>query len=116
MDGSPADPRDLREKFDWLVQQFSIWTPSRYEPAVDVGGKTVGMTAICDLAEPFRDQLPNISGVALLSYMNEWHGELKAELARDFTYATAARCFRILIQDKKQMYEDIERRTKSPGT
>jgi hypothetical protein len=109
-DSSTISPRLAQEFFEilreYIQQAFS---------APDSGmtfDRYVRMSLVCGRVESFVDPLPDDAFDALyhLAMDDEMHKHLKEALDADPTYATAARCLRELIEEKKRQYVEHEER------
>jgi hypothetical protein len=68
---------------------------------------------VCGRVDNFTDALPDEVFYALCFLMDGAHTRLKNELRADRTYATAARCFLELIEDKKRRFSASDERQRS---
>ena len=109
-ESSTISPRLAQEFFEtlreYIQQAFS---------APDSGmtfDRYVRMSLVCGRVESFVDPLPDDAFDALyhLAMDDEMHKHLKEALGGDPTYATAARCLRELIEEKKRKYVENEER------
>ena len=109
-ESSTISPRLAQEFFEtlreYIRQAFS---------APDSGmtfDRYVRMSLVCGRVESFVDPLPDDAFDALyhLAMDDEMHKHLKEALRGDPTYATAARCLRELIEEKKRKYVENEER------
>ena len=74
------------------------WKFGGDEPIVLIDRKNFLISSICDVVDQFSDPLPDSVFNFLYSEMDETHRNLKEALAKDQSYAGAARCLRELIQ------------------
>jgi hypothetical protein len=80
------------------------------EPSMTVDRYLVRINLVCGRVSGFHDSLPDEVYDALFFVMHGTHTHLKKELRADRTYATAARCFLELIEDKKRKYSGTDER------
>jgi hypothetical protein len=73
------------------------------EPQVRLGSKSHDMSALCGLVDGFRDRLPDDVFDKLMIYMRDIrYTLLRQKIVADQSYATGARCFLRLIEDRKR--------------
>jgi len=101
----------LAEEFFEAVREYVRWSFSGAEPGTTIDRHLVQVSLVCGRVDSFTDPLPDeVFDALYVLAMDDTHRHLKEQLAADRTYATAARCFRELIEDKKRRYLEIKER------
>jgi hypothetical protein len=109
---------DYRGAFCEGVMRFrDEWNPAVPEYSVDICGQPFVLSDLCKLVSGLDGHLPNDVCIRLLSEMhNAQFARLKTELADDPSYATAADCLLMLINDSRAALQRLdEERFRSPG-
>jgi hypothetical protein len=111
-------PFDYGAAFCDAVMRFrDEWNPAATEFSVDIGGRAFVLSDLCRLVRSLSGHLPKNVLDRLLSEMhNARYMRLKIELASDPSYANAADCLLMLINDSRAALRRLdEERFKSPG-
>jgi hypothetical protein len=88
-------PSDFAEAFAYAVLVYGIWTPEEPGRLIQVGPRLYSVIEVCRFVDQFTDRLPERVYLKLRSYMRDYpDAKLKADLAADPSYATAARGLR----------------------
>ena len=104
-------PLVVAQAFQQAVAMYEFWTPRHPdEQALSVNHQCYSIAAVCGLLDKFSDPLPDNVLRALLSYIDESHGDLRVKLAATPTYATGAQCLLKLMQNRTARYAEKERR------
>ena len=95
-------PEDVREAFREAIQLYErldLWSS---RASVTFRKQAVSLSGVCDLVLNYtNERLPVNVHDDLWRLIDDTHAKLKVGLAKNPTYATAARCLEILIQDYK---------------
>lgn len=83
--------RHLRDAFYGAVQLYPNWTGLGHAPVVSVDGRRYTISEVCNLAIEFSDGLPDDLLGSLMYFLNAGDRDLFEGLARDRSYAGAAR-------------------------
>ena len=97
----PIPPRLAREFF-LTLQEYLRWRVADPEPSRTLYHHLIRISLVCGRVSAFSDPLPDEDFEALCFLMDPTHKHLKGQLRADRTYATAARCFVELIDNKKR--------------
>jgi hypothetical protein len=105
---SPSISPRLAEEFFEAVREYIRWNFGDPEPSITVDRHLVRISLVCGRVDGFTDPLPDevFDAVDFLLIDRRRRAELRANR----TYATAARCFREAIEDKKRKYSENEER------
>ena len=106
-------PPRLAKEFFEAVREYLRWHLGDPEPSMTVDRYLVRISFVCGRVDNFTDALPDEVFYALCFLMDGAHTRLKNELRADRTYATAARCFLELIEDKKRRFLASDERQRS---
>ena len=102
MGSPPSINRTLTAEFFEAVREYVRWHFSHPEQPLPFD-RYVRLNLVCGRVAGFADPLPeDVFDALYLLAMDDRHQSLKKELGASPTYATAARCFRELIEAKKQ--------------
>jgi hypothetical protein len=111
-------PLDYARAFcDGVMRFRDEWNPAAPELSVDISGEPFALSDLCRLVGGLGGHLPKNVLHRLLSEMHyAQYKRLKARLADDPSYSTAAGCLLKLINDSRAALQRLdEERFKSPG-
>jgi hypothetical protein len=94
-------PEDVRQVFWTAVQLYAHWTPTTGAPlpTVQFRNLVVSLSGVCDLIFAYKNEAaPTLVSDELWRLMGGGQTKLKAELAMDPSYTTAAKCLNSLVQ------------------
>jgi hypothetical protein len=106
-------PPRLAKEFFEAVREYLRWHLGDPEPSITSIATWSGSALYVGRVDNFTDALPDEVFYALCFLMDGAHTRLKNELRGDRTYATAARCFLELIEDKKRRFSASDERQRS---
>jgi hypothetical protein len=112
----PISP-ELAEAFRQAVALYRDFDPALREQTslVSLDQKPYSICEVCRLVGGFSDPLPEGLLARLFSYMHAEHMELERDLAKNRSYATAARCLLKLIEDRRVTHQRLEERRRYLG-
>ena len=98
---------NIREAFDEAVSAYIAWDRHGTEPTVIYNNVPIPISTIAGLAEVIKDPMPASVFWRMVSYANRFvdeHRAEAAELSRDGSFETGARCLRKWVQDSKKRF------------
>src|SRR3974377_705680 len=98
---------NIRDAFDEAVSAFIAWDRRGTEPTVIFNNVPIPISTIAGLAEGIKDPMPANVFWRVVSYGNRFvdeHRAEAAELSRDGSFETGARCLRKWVQDSKKRF------------
>jgi hypothetical protein len=98
---------NIRDAFDEAVSAFIAWDQHGTEPTVIFNNVPIPISTIAGLAEVIKDPMPASVFWRMVSYANRFVDEHRAEaaqLSRDGSFETGARCLRKWVQDRKKRF------------
>ncbi len=105
-------PARLVNEFFEAVREYLRWSLADPDPSTTVDRYLVRINLVCGRVSRFTDELPDDAFYALCFLLGGVaHKQLKQELRADRTYATAARCFLELIENKKRSVSRLSSQT-----
>jgi len=96
---------NIRDAFDEAVSAFIAWDRQGAEPHVIFNNVPIPISTIAGLVEVIKDPMPASVFWRMVSYANRFvdeHRAEAAELSRDGSFETGARCLRKWVQDSKK--------------
>ena len=102
-----AESKGIRDAFDEAVSAFIAWDRHGAEPTVMFNNVPIPISTIAGLAEVITDPMPANVFWRMVSYANRFvdeHRAEAAELSRDGSFETGARCLRKWVQDSKKRF------------
>jgi hypothetical protein len=99
-----ALPQYVRRIFRDAIRLNARWTPAAGTsvPTVRFRNLVVSLSGVCALVLAYKNEpLPTMIFDELWSAIDMQHIKLKAELATDPSYATAAKCLDTLVQGRR---------------
>ena len=114
---SAESPPDYGSAFCEGVMRFrDEWNPAEPEFSVEISGKPFALSDVCGLVGGLGDHLPENVLDRLLSELHDArYTHVKAELANDPSYSTAAGCLLTLMHDSRAALRRLEERFRTPG-
>jgi hypothetical protein len=98
---------NIRDAFDEAVSAFIAWDRHGTEPTVFFNNVPIPISTIAGLVEPIKEPMPASVFWRMVSYANRFvdeHRAEAAELSRDGSFETGARCLRKWVQDSKKRF------------
>jgi hypothetical protein len=101
---------DIREAFDLAATALIDWDrKGGEEPKVTLNGEPYPISAVAVLAETFKEPMPASLFWRMTAYANRTlERACAADLSKDSSYATGARCLLRWVQDNKTKLGQLE--------
>jgi hypothetical protein len=98
---------NIRDAFDEAVSAYIAWDRHGAEPTVIYNNVPIPISTIAGLAEVIKEPMPASVFWRMVSYANRFvdeHRAEAAELSRDGSFETGARCLHTWVQDSKKRF------------
>jgi hypothetical protein len=107
---------DIREAFDLAVKALIHWDrEGGEEPKVTLNGEPCSIGTIAVLAETFKEPMPTGLYWRMVGYANRsLHRTGAAELSKDSSYKSGARCMVRWVKEIKSILDDEKGQRRSP--